>query len=61
LTLFLALVAFAFVVSDILPKVSHTTPITNYLTLNYGLIAATAVEGLIAYLIVHWDENYLCM
>jgi len=44
-TLFLALVAFAFVLADNMPKVSHSTPLTNYLTFNYLIISFSALES----------------
>lgn len=51
ITCFLALVAFNFVVNETLPKVSHSTPLTRFFVLNYGLIALGAVESGIAFLV----------
>jgi len=47
-TLFLALVAFAFIVSENMPKVSHSTPLTNYLTFNYLVVSFSALESWLA-------------
>jgi len=58
-TLFLALVAFAFVLAELVPKVSHATPITSYLTLNYVITALSAIEGYVCHLLVNYDSEYL--
>lgn len=52
-TLFLALVAFAFVLAEHMPKVSHATPLTNYLTLNYLIISVTAMESFIVFILTN--------
>jgi len=51
-------VAFAFVLAEVIPKVSHSTPLTNYLTFNYVVTALTALECFVAFTIISYDAEW---
>lgn len=51
ITCFLALVAFNFVIAESLPRISHSTYISQYFLLNYAMIALIAVESAVVFLV----------
>jgi len=51
---YLAMVAFQFVVAETLPKINHSTPISNYFSVHYVIIMLASIESVAVYLL---DKN----
>lgn len=61
ITAFLALVAFNFVVAETLPKINHSTHLTHFFSINYGVIALGALESGISFLVDKYlpEDNFI--
>jgi len=51
ITLFLALVAFNFVISEIIPKISYSTKLSQYFIANYTFLMLNGMESVVSFLI----------
>ena len=61
ITAFLALVAFNFVVAETLPKINHSTHLTHYFAINYGVITLGAIESGVSFLVDKYlsQDNFI--
>jgi hypothetical protein len=57
ITLFLAQVAFNFVIAEQLPKISYGTYLTMYFLLCYSMIGVGAIENVISYLVNRYHPD----
>lgn len=60
ITLFLALVAFNFVISTSLPKVPYATRISKYLFFTYGMVVLVLIQAVVEHMVEQfWTDASL--